>query len=239
MQLPFPTNDLFEIDEQGFAILTANNLPKETYVFNLKNPKKTKTERLNFIFDEIGNASSRSQGLSTTITNYTRFIHSNHKIFIKFDKDCIIGYIKIGVKNLMHYDRLAKLRELSPPCVLDFFVFENMQRHGFGKVLFEKMLQIEKLEPFQLAIDRPSPKFLGFLRKHYGLFNFRSQTNNFVIFDEFFMTDKEIAQKIIQQNKTTVKQDDNGNFQANLDSQFGKLDLQIKSGHQKTFQLEG
>ena len=139
----------------------------------------------------------------------------------------------------MHYDRQAKLRELSPTCVLDFFVFENMQRNGFGKVLFEKVLQIEQVEPFQLAIDRPSPKFLGFLRKHYGLFNFRSQTNNFVIFDEFFMTEKEIVQKIIQQNKMSVNQNKGGNFQRNFDSQLGKLDLQVKPGHQTTSQLEG
>jgi len=205
MQLPFCTNDLFEVDAQGFVILTPNDLPKDSYVFNLKNPKKTKVERLGFILDEMGNASSRAQGLSTTITNFSRFIHSNHKIFIKFDGDCLIGYIKIGVKNLMHYDRMAKLRELSPICVLDFYVVESMQRHGFGKVLFEKMLHVEKLAPFQLAIDRPSLKFLGFLKKHYQLQNFRVQTNNFVIFDEFFTNDKETIQKLVEGYKNTAK----------------------------------
>ena len=29
--------------------------------------------------------------------------------------------------------------------------------------------QAENLKPFEIAIDRPSPKFLGFLRKHYKL----------------------------------------------------------------------
>lgn len=46
--------------------------------------------------------------------------------------------------------------------------------------------QVEKLDVKKIAIDRPSDKFLGFLRKHYGLVNFIPQVNNFVIYDGFF-----------------------------------------------------
>ena len=40
--------------------------------------------------------------------------------------------------------------------------------------------------PRFLAIDRPSPKLLGFLRKHYSLTKVIHQVNNYVIFEGFF-----------------------------------------------------
>ncbi|KAF4742693.1 Alpha-tubulin N-acetyltransferase 1, partial [Perkinsus olseni] len=36
------------------------------------------------------------------------------------------------------------------------------------------------------AYDRPSPKLLSFLRKHYGLHKYMPQGNNFVVFSEYF-----------------------------------------------------
>ena len=59
--------------------------------------------------------------------------------------------------------------EIKPLCVLDFYVHESCQRSGLGKLLFEKMLKNEGKQPEELAYDRPSPKLLGFLKKHYGL----------------------------------------------------------------------
>ena len=72
-------------------------------------------------------------------------------------------------------------------CVLDFYIHETRQRAGLGRRLFQTMLdvsrfghttshfilcvcwQIEGLKAAELAIDRPSTKFLSFLRKNYGL----------------------------------------------------------------------
>lgn len=67
------------------------------------------------------------------------------------------------------------------------------------------MLQQENYQPEKLAIDRPSEKLVGFLRKHYGLqfndffsfeifkYNFLKglkdtipQMNNFVVYHGFF-----------------------------------------------------
>ncbi len=46
-------------------------------------------------------------------------------------------------------------------------------------ILISKMvvclLQFERVKPLELAIDRPSPKFLGFLKKHYKLLSFVKQ----------------------------------------------------------------
>jgi len=53
---------------------------------------------------------------------------------------------------------------------------------GIGKVrfsdenliqlLFETMLKDQQTSPAKLAYDRPSPKLLAFLKKHYGLKNY-------------------------------------------------------------------
>lgn len=44
----------------------------------------------------------------------------------------------------------------------------------------------EGLSPEMFAYDRPSPKLIGFLRKHYGLSRYVAQNNNFVVFDAYF-----------------------------------------------------
>ena len=41
-----------------------------------------------------------------------------------------------------------------------------------------------------MAVDRPSPKLLGFLKKHYGLAQNIPQVNNYVIFDGFFANEE-------------------------------------------------
>ena len=69
------------------------------------------------------------------------------------------------------------------PHVLDFYVDEEYQRLGVGRSLFEGMLGHEEAEAPRLAYDRPSPKLLGFLRKHYGLTEYTPQTNNYVLFE--------------------------------------------------------
>ena len=48
------------------------------------------------------------------------------------------------------------------------------------------MLKFENIQPKLIAYDRPSPKLVGFLKKHYGLSNYVVQNNNFVIFNEYF-----------------------------------------------------
>uniref|UniRef100_A0A1X7T082 N-acetyltransferase domain-containing protein n=1 Tax=Amphimedon queenslandica TaxID=400682 RepID=A0A1X7T082_AMPQE len=46
----------------------------------------------------------------------------------------------------------------------------------------------EGLSAFEVAIDRPSSKFLSFLQRHYQLSSYVKQNNNFVVFDKFFTT---------------------------------------------------
>jgi alpha-tubulin N-acetyltransferase 1 len=48
------------------------------------------------------------------------------------------------------------------------------------------MLREEGIPVQHFAIDRPSDKFIFFLRKQYGLTKVLPQVNNFVLFDGFF-----------------------------------------------------
>jgi alpha-tubulin N-acetyltransferase 1 len=82
----------------------------------------------------------------------------------------VVGLLKIGRKSLYVFDKYGDTKHVNAPCVLDFYIHESRQRAGLGKILFEYMLEYENLLPEQMAIDRPSEKLLGFLRKHYGMF---------------------------------------------------------------------
>lgn len=81
---------------------------------------------------------------------------------------------------------MGQMKEIDPVCVLDFYVHETVQRRGIGKELFEMMLTHQKINPAKIAYDKPSPKLLGFLRKHYGLSRYIPQNNNFVVFSAYF-----------------------------------------------------
>jgi hypothetical protein len=89
------------------------------------------------------------------------------------------------------------------------------------------MLSNEKIQAHLLAYDRPSPKLLGFLAKHYNLRKFVHQNNNFVIFNEFFQTIqrpqknylpeggfRNLGQQIMNTNTTVT----NGNFTYNQEN---------------------
>jgi alpha-tubulin N-acetyltransferase 1 len=121
--------------------------------------------------------------------------------------------LRTGVKRLFVTER-GQWREITPVCVLDFYVHESCQvrppyvpavihptcqpsstprrrftphrvstlrrqrppqRQGVGLKLFEHFLAAERQSPARLAYDRPSPKLLGFVSKHYGLKSFTPQ----------------------------------------------------------------
>ncbi|KAF7235607.1 Alpha-tubulin N-acetyltransferase 1 [Varanus komodoensis] len=150
-------------------------------------------QQLMAIIDEMGKASAKAQNLPTPITSASRMQTNRHVLYILKDseakmtgKGIIIGFLKVGYKKLFVLDRHGAHNEVEPLCVLDFYIHESLQRHGYGKELFHYMLQRERVEPHQLAVDRPSEKLLCFLRKHYGLSDTIPQVNNFVIFQGFF-----------------------------------------------------
>lgn len=145
------------------------------------------------IIDEMGKASAKAQHLPAPITSTAKMQSSKHHLYILKDctpqncgKSTVIGFLKVGYKKLFVLDRHGAHNEEEPLCVLDFYIHESLQRHGHGKDLFEHMLQQEQVDPQHLAVDRPSEKFLCFLRKHYNLQSTIPQVNNFVVFEGFF-----------------------------------------------------
>ena len=141
--------------------------------------------------DSVGRASAAAQNLHQIITSSEKLKTSDGNQLVYFLCDFttnqVVGLLKVGKKKLFVYDQQGVQHEMTPVCVLDFYIHESRQRVGCGKILFEAMLKLEETHVEHLAIDRPSDKFLYFLRKHYELTNIIPQVNNFVIFDGFFL----------------------------------------------------
>ncbi|XP_012886656.1 PREDICTED: alpha-tubulin N-acetyltransferase 1 isoform X4 [Dipodomys ordii] len=155
------------------------------------------------IVDELGKASAKAQHLPAPITSASRMQSNRHVIYVLKDtsarpagKGAIIGFLKVGYKKLFVLDDREAHNEVEPLCILDFYIHESLQRHGHGQELFQYMLQKERVEPHQLAIDRPSQKLLKFLNKHYNLETTVPQVNNFVIFEGFFAHQHPPARKL-------------------------------------------
>ncbi|XP_063147401.1 alpha-tubulin N-acetyltransferase 1 isoform X2 [Candoia aspera] len=160
-------------------------------------------QQLMMIIDEMGKASAKAQNLPAPITSASRMQTNRHVLYILKDteakmtgKGAIIGFLKVGYKKLFVLDRQGAHNEVEPLCVLDFYIHESLQRHGYGKEIFQCMLQRERIEPYRLAVDRPSEKLLCFLRKHYNLSDTIPQVNNFVIFQGFFSHQHAPARKL-------------------------------------------
>ncbi|XP_068106518.1 alpha-tubulin N-acetyltransferase 1 [Hyperolius riggenbachi] len=154
------------------------------------------------VIEEIGKASAKAQQLPAPITSASRMQSNQHQLYIL--KDCapktagrgvVIGFLKVGYKKLFVLDHKGCHIEVEPLCILDFYIHESLQRHGFGKEIFSCMLRTEQVEPQHLAIDRPSEKFLSFLKKHYNLRSTIPQVNNFVIFEGFFRDRKALVKQ--------------------------------------------
>ena len=97
-----------------------------------------------------------------------------------------ICVLKVGYKKLFIRNKSGNIIEMKPLCVLDFYVDHKVQRGGFGRRLFDAMLENERAVAARLAYDRPSHKLIGFCAKHFGLKSYVPQNNNFVVFDEYY-----------------------------------------------------
>lgn len=196
MEFPFDINDIFPGDNSICVVLpslSVTNLEKsKERNSRLNQPQLLKESQINIleVINKLGEASAKAQGLQSSITTGQKLTISDHTLYIKKGSSngngCLFGILKIGPKRLFVIDQNDKLHESNPLCVLDFYIHESQQRKGYGKELFDAMLKEEKLLPQHLAIDRPSEKFVAFLQKHYNLTDKIKQTNNFVVFKEFF-----------------------------------------------------
>ncbi|XP_056154863.1 alpha-tubulin N-acetyltransferase 1 [Lampris incognitus] len=145
------------------------------------------------VIDELGRASAKAQQLTAPITSASKLQSNRHHLFLLKDgernggRGVVLGFLKVGYKKLFLLDQRGAHIEAEPLCVLDFYITEKLQRHGYGLQLFHFMLQHKHMDPTLMAYDRPSPKFLSFLAKRFGLTESVPQVNNFVVFDGFFL----------------------------------------------------
>ena len=174
----------------------------------------------------MGCASAQAQGLKNPITSGSKMLSSEGQCcYMLIDRagaggqGAVVGMLKVGRKKLFLLDTSGKPNEMTPMCVLDFYVTETRQRTGCGKKLFETMIARENIDPRYLAVDRPSEKLISFLRKHYGLANIIPQVrkskissrflrnvfqvNNYVIFSGFFK-DQPASPLGVQQKKPRI-----------------------------------
>ncbi|KAK8736918.1 hypothetical protein OTU49_004724, partial [Cherax quadricarinatus] len=163
-----------------------------------KTKNRVEFQHLYQIINAIGEASSFAQGLNNVITTADKLQNSDHLLYLMKEEDestgqcLVVGMLKVGRKKLFLLDSEQRTKECAPLCVLDFYIHESRQRRGYGRRLFDHMLRDQNVLPGHMAVDKPSDKFLGFLRKHYHLYKQVNQLNNFVVFDTFF-TDRPIA----------------------------------------------
>ncbi|CAI2364828.1 unnamed protein product [Moneuplotes crassus] len=191
MDFDFNLTDVLNANPDGIVILDGTrSLRKGPQHYSAGMKVDPHQKLVNEVVDLAGEKSAEAQKLLTAVTNSIRFFNSEDRLYLVVDQFTCIGLLKVGYKKLFVRDEIGNMKEIEPLCVLDFYVHENYQREGYGKYLFEFMLDNQNIEPNKIAYDRPSVMFLRFLKKHYGLINYVPQSNNFVVFSNYFVNDK-------------------------------------------------
>lgn len=142
-----------------------------------------------------------------------KLFNSDNRVYMRAHGKQVVGFIKVGKRNLFIRGDNGGIKEIKPLCVLDFYVHESMQRGGHGKAIFDKMLEVEGVTPEKLAYDRPSDKLLKFLGKHFGLNRYVPQNNNFVVYDAYWQKDYQAPYSNTSANPSAYDRFKNGNPQ--------------------------
>ncbi|KAM9737413.1 alpha-tubulin N-acetyltransferase 1 isoform 6-T6 [Menidia menidia] len=210
MEFPFDVNHLFS---ERISVLDHNFVAGPKFLGRADLQTHIAT-----VIDDLGRASAKAQTLSAPVTSASKLQSQKHQLYVLKDgegsstlchslrnrgREVVVGFLKVGYKKLFLLDRHGVHVEAEPLCVLDFYIVESLQRHGFGLELFGFMLQHKNLEPVLMAYDRPSPRLLSFLAKHYCLMQSVPQVNNFVVFDGFFLN-----KAAVQLRKAPLKKPD-------------------------------
>lgn len=181
---PLPLND-------GISMWNAERLEgllRQVRAGRVSSEERTFQESLFQTIDILGARSKIAQGINSPLTSVAKLRENREfRLYLLVEGHLGMGILKVGTKKLFVTHPMKRhLVEVMPLCVLDFYVSEQVQRSGFGRRLYMAMLHEEGLTPAQLAIDRPSEKLLSFMKRHFGLQSYTAQTNNFVVYHEFF-----------------------------------------------------
>ncbi|VVC96140.1 unnamed protein product [Leptidea sinapis] len=149
------------------------------------------------IIDDIGEMSSKAQNIGATLTTANKLQNSQHTLYLLKEaaanggKGEVIGLLRVGSRHLYLYDdQKGKTWEGSPLCIFDFYIMENRQHCGFGKMLLDFMMKDKNIKtPQEFAIDAPSKKLQQFLHKYFAC-NLIPQGNNYCVLPGFFETQR-------------------------------------------------
>jgi alpha-tubulin N-acetyltransferase 1 len=64
--------------------------------------------------------------LPAIITTASRLFTSDNRLYLSAEGNRVIGLLKVGVKKLFIRNELGSIKEISPLCVLDFYVHESV-----------------------------------------------------------------------------------------------------------------
>uniref|UniRef100_A0A1I7ZQX9 Alpha-tubulin N-acetyltransferase n=1 Tax=Steinernema glaseri TaxID=37863 RepID=A0A1I7ZQX9_9BILA len=154
--------------------------------------KQLQNETLYQAIDELCKMSAQAMNLKCPLTTCEKLIISDNTVYLAWERDHekavsrLIGILKVGRKKLFLYDNDRNTYEGELICLLDFYVHHSAQRQGYGKALFDFMLQSERAKVERMAFDSPTVTLLAFLNKHYDLSNAIWQNTNFVVFPQLF-----------------------------------------------------
>jgi len=172
MEFPFSVARLFNLESEGVVALTARSYAAMG---------ARERERVDNVINAMGRGSMLAQRIPQQITTPHHVSAVGHVLFLAVSGNRCLGILKGGEKHLFMLDSANQTQEMDALCCLDFYTHESMQRRGVGITLFRAMEQHYGIRAEGWAFDKPSPKLLGFLRKHYGISGMRPQTNNFLM----------------------------------------------------------
>ncbi len=67
------------------------------------------------------------------ITSASRLFTSDTRLYLRAEDNKVLSLLKVGVRKLFIRNETGAIKEISPLCVLDFYVHESVQRSGQGK----------------------------------------------------------------------------------------------------------
>ena len=132
MEFTFNCEKVLGTDQDGVAILDGKKPLGQTSFQNRTMYRQLPDThaQLYDIIDRMGSASSKAQGLPSVITSASRLFTSDNRLYMKAEGNKVIGLLKVGVKHLFIRNDYGTIKEISPLCVLDFYVHESVQRGG-------------------------------------------------------------------------------------------------------------
>ncbi|CAJ0583687.1 unnamed protein product, partial [Mesorhabditis spiculigera] len=145
------------------------------------------------VINKLGICSAKAQCLKNPITSCDRINATDDPqgVYLHWKKTGekrseFQGMLKVGRRSLYLRNRDDVLFNETMLCVLDFYVCEGERNKGIGKELFDKMLEEEDVQPYQIAYDNPSKMLVAFLKKHYDLDDPIKQSTGLLVFDPIF-----------------------------------------------------